>query len=77
MLCGKMKLQPVTKYCGTTPFSLKKYAYSLPSPIFNVERVWKLFVCGIALMAAWYIWQAQNLSTLKLGERGLCHNFYE
>ena len=39
MLCGKTKLQPVTKYCGTTSSFFKKYAYSLPSPIFNVERV--------------------------------------
>ena len=49
--------QSVTKYCSTTPFLIKKYAYSLPPfPLFHVERVWKLF--GIALMAAWYIWEA-------------------
>ena len=57
------------------PFFLKKYAHSPPPPhptppLFNVERVWKLF--GIALMASWYIWQAQNL---KSQHWNLCHNF--
>ena len=49
---------------GQPVFSLKN-AYSLhppppssfpPSSLFNVERMWKLL--GIALMAAWYIWEA-------------------
>ena len=55
----------VTNYCGTTPIFLKKYAYSplpaLLSTLLNVERLTKLF--GIALMAACYIWQAQNLKS--------------
>ena len=37
-------------------FSLKNMLTAILSPLLNVERVWKLF--GIALMAAWYIWEA-------------------
>ena len=32
-------LQSVTKYCGTTPFFLKKYAYSPhPNPPYSILR---------------------------------------
>ena len=34
-----LQLQSVTKYCDTTPFFLKKYAYSPTFNLFNVERV--------------------------------------
>ena len=52
----------------------KKYAYSPQSPLFNVERVWKLF--GIADGCLVHLAGLKlKKPTLKLGKGGLCQNF--
>ena len=56
-------------------FFLKNFAYSpRQSPLFNVERVWKLF--EIAQMAAWYICKALDLKCQHWnGGRGFAPQF--
>ena len=71
-------LQSVTKYCDTTSFFIKRYAYRLPHhilPLFNDGSMWKFF--GIALMAAWYIWQVYKLKGQHLNcGKGVCATIF-